>query len=66
MTVLRIRGYALPHGEPVDLYTDEDRWTDDPVTGADLVAEGWLLPGLTDAHTHPGAVILRGRIVRPR
>jgi imidazolonepropionase-like amidohydrolase len=55
MTVLRIRGYALPHGEPIDLYTDADRWTDDPVTGADLVAEGWLLPGLTDAHTHPGA-----------
>lgn len=23
--------------------------------GAELVAEGWLLPGLVDAHTHPGA-----------
>src|ERR1700761_8241672 len=53
--VLRIRGYALPHGEYVDLYADGDRWTTDPVRGAELVAEGWLVPGLVDAHTHPGA-----------
>lgn len=53
--VLRIRGYALPDGEPADLYADGDRWTDDPVPGAVTVAEGWLLPGLVDAHTHPGA-----------
>jgi hypothetical protein len=25
------------------------------VAAAELVAEGWLLPGLVDAHTHPGA-----------
>ncbi|GIF73638.1 amidohydrolase family protein [Asanoa siamensis] len=55
MGVLRIRGRALPDGEPVDLYADGDMWTTDPVAGADLVAEGWLLPGLVDAHTHPGA-----------
>ncbi|MEV6349476.1 amidohydrolase family protein [Actinoplanes sp. NPDC051851] len=55
MAVLRVRGRALPDGEPVDLYADGDRWTDDPVPGATLVAEGWLLPGLVDAHTHPGA-----------
>ena len=55
MTVIRIRGFALPEGEPVDLYADGDRWTADPVPGAELVAEGWLLPGLVDAHTHPGA-----------
>ncbi|GAB3903135.1 amidohydrolase family protein [Kibdelosporangium lantanae] len=53
--VVRIRGRALPTGEYVDLYADGDRWTTDPVPGADLVAEGWLLPGLVDAHTHPGA-----------
>jgi imidazolonepropionase-like amidohydrolase len=52
---LRIRGCALPHGEYVDLYADGDRWTTDPVPNAELVAEGWLLPGLVDAHTHPGA-----------
>lgn len=55
MSVLRIRGRALPGGELVDLYADGDRWTDDPVAGAELVAQGWLLPGLVDAHTHPGA-----------
>ncbi|WP_250006611.1 amidohydrolase family protein [Actinoplanes sp. M2I2] len=55
MPVSRIRGYALPDGEFVDLYADGDRWTTDPVPGAELVAEGWLLPGLVDAHTHPGA-----------
>jgi imidazolonepropionase-like amidohydrolase len=52
---IRVRGFALPHGEPVDLFADGDRWTTDPVSGADVVAEGWLLPGLVDAHTHPGA-----------
>jgi imidazolonepropionase-like amidohydrolase len=55
MSVLRVRGYALPDGDPVDLYADGDRWTDDPVPGAELAAEGWLVPGLVDAHTHPGA-----------
>lgn len=55
MSVLRVRGRALPGGEPVDLYADGDRWTTEPVAGAELVAEGWLLPGLVDAHTHPGA-----------
>jgi imidazolonepropionase-like amidohydrolase len=53
--VLRIRGFALPDGDAVDLYADGDRWTAEPIAGAELVAEGWLLPGLVDAHTHPGA-----------
>jgi imidazolonepropionase-like amidohydrolase len=53
--VLRIRGFALPGGDAADLYADGDRWTTDPVPSAELVAEGWLLPGLVDAHTHPGA-----------
>jgi imidazolonepropionase-like amidohydrolase len=55
MPVLRVRGVALPGGETVDLYADGGRWTTEPVPGAELVAEGWLLPGLVDAHTHPGA-----------
>jgi imidazolonepropionase-like amidohydrolase len=53
--VIRVRGIALPDGDFVDLCADGDRWTADPVAGAELVAEGWLLPGLVDAHTHPGA-----------
>ena len=55
MGVVRVRGYGLPAGEPLDLYADGDRWTTDPVAGAELAAEGWLVPGLVDAHTHPGA-----------
>jgi imidazolonepropionase-like amidohydrolase len=55
MPVVRITGFGLPDGDTVDLYADGDRWTDDPVAGAELVAEGWILPGLVDAHTHPGA-----------
>jgi imidazolonepropionase-like amidohydrolase len=55
MSVLRVRGYGLPDGEAIDLYADGDWWTTDPVRGAELVAEGWLVPGLVDAHTHPGA-----------
>jgi len=55
MAVLRIRGFGLPDGEAIDLYADGDRWTEDPVAGADLVAQGWVLAGLVDAHTHPGA-----------
>lgn len=55
MTVLRIRGYALPGGDSTSLYADGDRWTTDPAPGAELAAEGWILPGLTDMHTHPGA-----------
>jgi imidazolonepropionase-like amidohydrolase len=58
MGALRVRGFALPDGEYVDLYADGDRWTTDPVRGAELVAEGWLLPGLVDAHTHPGSETL--------
>ena len=53
--VMRIRGVALPDGEVVDLYADGDRWTTDPVANAELAGEGWLVPGLVDAHTHPGA-----------
>src|SRR4051794_11131779 len=54
MPVLRVRGFGLPEGEPIGLYADGNRWTTDPVPGAELVAEGWVLPGLVNAHTHPG------------
>jgi predicted amidohydrolase YtcJ len=53
--VIGVRGYALPDGEPVELYADGDRWTTDPVPGAEVVAGGWIIPGLVDVHTHPGA-----------
>ena len=57
MPVLRVRGVAVPNGETVDLYADGDRWTADPVAGAELAGEGRL---------RPGAVVLRGEIVYRR
>lgn len=53
--MIRIRGLALPGEEAIDLYADGDRWTTMRMPGAELVAEGWIVPGLVDAHTHPGA-----------
>jgi imidazolonepropionase-like amidohydrolase len=54
MTNLRFRGPALPDGEPRDLYVVDGRITLEPVAGAETAAEGWLVPGLVDAHCHLG------------
>jgi imidazolonepropionase-like amidohydrolase len=51
--VLRVRGVVLPEGEHRDLYVDDGRVTYDPVD-ADVAAEGWIVPGLVDAHCHVG------------
>jgi imidazolonepropionase-like amidohydrolase len=53
-TALRFRGPVLPDGEPRDLYVVDGRVTYEPVASADLVAEGWIVPGLVDAHCHVG------------
>lgn len=54
--MIRIRGRALPDGEPIELCADGDRWRADPpaAAGDDTLVRGWILPGLVDAHTHPG------------
>src|SRR3954449_9350442 len=54
MTALRFRGPVLPDGEPRDLYVVDGRVTYEKVTGAELGAEGWIVPGLVDAHCHVG------------
>ena len=51
---LRCRGPVLPDGEPRDLYVVDGHVTYEPVAGAELVAEGWIVPGLVDAHCHIG------------
>jgi imidazolonepropionase-like amidohydrolase len=51
--VLRVRGVVLPEGEHRDLYVDNGIVTYDPVD-ADVAAEGWIVPGLVDAHCHVG------------
>jgi imidazolonepropionase-like amidohydrolase len=53
---LHVRGVLLPGREPVELWTDHGRISCRPVTDARTIAEaGFVLPGLVDVHTHPGA-----------
>ena len=49
-----MRGPVLPDGEPRDLYVVGGRVTYEPQPGAETVAEGWIVPGLVDAHCHVG------------
>jgi imidazolonepropionase-like amidohydrolase len=53
-TALRFRGPVLPDGESRDLYVVDGRVTYERVASAELVAEGWIVPGLVDAHCHIG------------
>src|SRR3954454_1730954 len=54
MTTPRFRGTVLPDGESRDLYVVEGRITLESQAGADTAAEGWIVPGLVDAHCHVG------------
>ncbi len=54
MTALRFRGPVLPDGEARTLYVEDGRITYEPVAGADTEVEGWIVPGLVDAHCHLG------------
>jgi len=54
VSVLRFRGPVLPDGEPADLYVVDGRVTREPHAEAETVAEGWIVPGLVDAHCHVG------------
>jgi imidazolonepropionase-like amidohydrolase len=45
---------VLPDGEAQDLYVVDGRITLEPQPGAETVAEGWIVPGLVDAHCHIG------------
>lgn len=54
MSALRVRGPVLPHGESRDLYVVDGHVTYEPQAGAETVAEGWIVPGLVDAHCHLG------------
>ncbi len=54
MSALRVRGPVLPDGEVRDLYVVDGLVTYEPVASAELVAEGWVVPGLVDAHCHVG------------
>ena len=54
--VLHVRGTVLPEREARSLWIDGGVLREAPVADAETVADGgWLLPGLVDVHTHPGA-----------
>lgn len=53
-TALRFRGPVLPDGEVRELYVVDGRVTYERQAGADTAAEGWIVPGLVDAHNHLG------------
>jgi imidazolonepropionase-like amidohydrolase len=59
---IHVRGIALPAGQPVEYWIDGDRLSLTPLPGARTVIDGgFLLPGLADAHSHPG----RGELGTP-
>ena len=54
MTALRFTGPVLPDGEVRELYVVDGVVTYERQPGADTAAEGWIVPGLVDAHNHLG------------
>jgi len=53
-SALVVAGIVLPSGVPRDLYVVDGHITYEPVADAERVAEGWIVPGLVDAHCHVG------------
>ena len=51
---LRFTGPVLPDGDARDLYVVDGKVTYERQPGADTAAEGWIVPGLVDAHCHLG------------
>jgi imidazolonepropionase-like amidohydrolase len=51
---IAVRGALLPDGEQRHLFVVDGRVTYEPAADAYLVAEGWIVPGLVDAHCHIG------------
>jgi imidazolonepropionase-like amidohydrolase len=54
VTALRFTGPVLPDGETRELYVVDGLVTYERPAGAETVAEGWIVPGLVDAHNHLG------------
>ncbi len=54
MAALRFSGPVLPDGEPAELYVVDGRVTYERQPGAETARQGWIVPGLVDAHCHIG------------
>jgi imidazolonepropionase-like amidohydrolase len=51
---LKLSGTTLPDGARHDVFVVDGHITYDGVPDAELVAEGWIMAGLVDAHCHIG------------
>lgn len=52
---LHVRGHRLPDDQPVQWWIVDGTLSAEPVAGAETVFDqGWILPGLVDAHCHVG------------
>lgn len=49
-----VRGPVLPGGDPREVLVVDGRVASGHADSATLVAEGWIVPGLVDAHCHIG------------
>ncbi|HWJ66624.1 MAG TPA: amidohydrolase family protein [Nocardioides sp.] len=54
MSALRFSGPVLPDGDVREVFVLDGRITYERPAGAESVAEGWIVPGLVDAHNHLG------------
>ncbi|MFC6288440.1 amidohydrolase family protein [Nocardioides sp. GCM10027113] len=54
MSALRFHGPVLPDGETRDLYVVDGHVTYERQPGAETAGQGWIVPGLVDAHNHLG------------
>lgn len=66
---LHVRGRGLPDEEPVQFWIVNGTISLEPVDGAETVfSDGWIIPGLVDAHCHvgigPGGPVDVGEAVR--
>ncbi|MGL5823448.1 MAG: amidohydrolase family protein [Nocardioides sp.] len=54
MPALRFSGLVLPEHDQRELYVVGGQVSYVPVADAELIATGWIVPGLVDAHCHIG------------
>ncbi|TWG98377.1 imidazolonepropionase-like amidohydrolase [Nocardioides sp. J9] len=54
VSALRFSGPVLPDGEVRELFVVDGVVTYERPAGAETAAEGWIVPGLVDAHNHLG------------
>lgn len=54
MAALQLRGVVLPGGTEQDVWVSDGLLSFEPVDGATILEGGFLVPGLVDAHCHPG------------